>query len=179
MNSTLPTTSDQQQPLLSESELHEVQTNLQKLEIREWWLWSLAVVVMLLLTFAVFSLNFPQLAKQEPPLFQLGQGEAVRGLVALVILFNAYTVYQRILVKRLRKRFTEKFGEMMDLEVRAREFQKLSVVDPLTGLYNRRLAEDRIAAEISRSSRYKQPLTLLALDLDAFKEVNDTYGHAA
>lgn len=163
----------------AESRFADVHAELQKLEARDWWLWSLAVVVMLLLTFAVFSLNFPELAKQEPTFVQIGQSEAVRGLIALVVLFNAYTIYQRILVKRLRKRITEKFAEMVDLEARAKEFQKLSLVDPLTGLYNRRLAEDRIAAEISRSSRYKQPLTLLALDLDGFKQVNDTYGHAA
>jgi len=68
---------------------------------------------------------------------------------------------------------------MVDLEARAKEFQKLSLVDPLTGLYNRRLAEDRIAAEYIALLAIQAALTLLALDLDGFKQVNDTYGHAA
>jgi diguanylate cyclase (GGDEF)-like protein len=163
----------------TESQFIEIKTELQKLEAREWWLWSLAVVVMLLLTFAVFSLSFPQLAKDGPPLFQMGQNEAVRGLIALIFLFIAYTVYQRVLVKRLRRQFTEQFGEILNLQARAEEFQKLSMIDPLTGLYNRRLAEDRIAAEVSRASRYGQQLTLLALDLDNLKQINDAFGHAA
>ena len=51
------------------------------------------------------------------------------------------------------------------------------VTDPLTNLYNRRFFEKRAAEEITRSLRHQQPVTLLMLDVDHFKEVNDTYGH--
>ncbi len=179
MNPSLGDSSAPPQGGTTETRFVEIKTELQKLESREWWLWSLAVVVMLLLTFAVFSLSFPSLAKDGSPLFEMAQNDAVRGLIALIILFVAYTVYQRVLVKRLRGQFTEQFGEILSLQSRAAEFQKLCMVDPLTGLYNRRLAEDRIAAEVSRSSRNGQPLTLLAVDVDNLKKINDTYGHAA
>jgi len=53
------------------------------------------------------------------------------------------------------------------------------MVDPLTGLYNRRFAEQRLAAEVARSERKGHPLTVLTLDLNNFKEINDTYGHPA
>jgi two-component system cell cycle response regulator len=50
--------------------------------------------------------------------------------------------------------------------------------DPLTGLYNRRFAERRLAAEISRSERKGHPLTIVLIDLNDFKQINDSYGHA-
>jgi diguanylate cyclase (GGDEF)-like protein len=52
-------------------------------------------------------------------------------------------------------------------------------LDSLTGSFNRRYAEQRLASEISRSQRYDLPLTVICFDLDDFKQVNDKYGHAA
>jgi len=49
--------------------------------------------------------------------------------------------------------------------------------DPLTGLYNRRVFEDRISGMIESSRRYKRPLTLITMDLDRFKQINDNLGH--
>jgi diguanylate cyclase len=51
--------------------------------------------------------------------------------------------------------------------------------DPLTGLANRRLLDRRLAAEIARARREIKPLSAISLDLDHFKRVNDTFGHAA
>jgi diguanylate cyclase (GGDEF)-like protein len=50
-------------------------------------------------------------------------------------------------------------------------------VDSLTGLYNRRAFEKKIHEEFERSKRYHNPLSLLILDIDNFKTINDTYGH--
>ena len=139
----------------------------------------MAVVVMLLLTFAVFSMSFPGLIKVDDPFFQSSLSRAVRGLIGLVLIFNTYTIYQQVMVKKLRRQFSAKLGEMRILQVRAEEFEQMALVDPLTGLYNRRVAEERLAAEASRSHRYGYPLTVLSLDLDKFKQINDTYGHPA
>lgn len=54
-----------------------------------------------------------------------------------------------------------------------------SVVDALTGVYNRRHFEDRLVAEAAYSSRHNSALALLLLDVDHFKRVNDTHGHPA
>ncbi len=54
-----------------------------------------------------------------------------------------------------------------------------SLTDPLTGLYNRRYLEQRLAGEIARAQRHRQSLSFLFLDADHFKRVNDTYGHDA
>lgn len=52
-------------------------------------------------------------------------------------------------------------------------------IDFLTGIYNRRMFEGLMTAEMARSCRYETPLSLIMMDLDHFKQVNDTLGHAA
>lgn len=156
-----------------------LQAKLRKLERRDWWLWMMAVVVMLLLTLAILSMNFPDAFRNEDPFFRLNRDQAVRGLVGLILLFNTYTIYQQVIVKRLRKDFSAQLDAMRILQVRASEFQLQATQDPLTGLFNRRFAEERLAAEASRSERYGHALALIAIDLDDFKQVNDTYGHLA
>lgn len=55
---------------------------------------------------------------------------------------------------------------------------KLSAIDFLTGLFNHRYFQERLKAEFLRAQRHQLSLSLLLLDLDRFKEVNDLYGHA-
>jgi diguanylate cyclase (GGDEF)-like protein len=165
--------------LSDETKLAEIQDKLSTLERRDWWLWSTAVIVMLLLTFAVFSMSFPELVKVEDPFFQSSLNRAVRGLVGLVLIFNAYTIYQQVTVKRLRKQFSKQLAEMRILQIRSEEYQRQAQIDPLTGLCNRRVAEERLAVEASRSWRYGHSLTVISIDLDNFKHINDTYGHPA
>jgi diguanylate cyclase (GGDEF)-like protein len=60
---------------------------------------------------------------------------------------------------------------------RARRAEAEALVDPLTGLANRRAFDRRLAEEWKRSERYGRPLGLVMLDLDGFKQLNDTRGH--
>lgn len=64
------------------------------------------------------------------------------------------------------------------VNARTEELQRLTEIDPLTGLLNRRGMIDRFEKEISRYTRQAGSLGLLLLDLDHFKNVNDTHGHA-
>ena len=57
--------------------------------------------------------------------------------------------------------------------------EKLSITDSLTGLFNHRYFYERLSEEISRSSRFGNNLSLIMLDIDNFKNFNDTYGHQA
>ncbi len=59
------------------------------------------------------------------------------------------------------------------------EIRKLSITDPLTGIYNRVYLTDRLPQEIKRARRYGHPLSLIMCDIDHFKRINDSYGHHA
>ncbi len=58
-----------------------------------------------------------------------------------------------------------------------KELERMALMDPLTGLANRRKFMDRFKLETERQSRHGQPLSLLAIDVDHFKNVNDMFGH--
>ena len=60
-----------------------------------------------------------------------------------------------------------------------RILERQALVDGLTGLANRRAAEETLAAELARATRFGSPLALVMADLDGFKAVNDRYGHPA
>jgi len=88
----------------------------------------------------------------------------------LIILWNAsmrvalFVVFA-LLLASLRQRLVE-------VSIQAR-------TDLLTGLYNRRHLAERIGAELKRSRRHQRPFTLVSIDVDDFKAINDRYGHAA
>jgi two-component system, cell cycle response regulator len=66
-------------------------------------------------------------------------------------------------------------GERLTREKRQRERE--AAHDGLTGLYNRRMFEERLGDEFDRARRYRRPLSVLMIDIDDFKQVNDTHGH--
>jgi diguanylate cyclase (GGDEF)-like protein len=75
---------------------------------------------------------------------------------------------------------TKAFNTMaQELSREHQALQDLSVRDPLTGLYNHREFFRLLAEELERARRYRHSLSLLMLDLDFFKRINDTYGHQA
>ena len=59
------------------------------------------------------------------------------------------------------------------------ELKEQAIREALTGLYNRRFLEETFSREITRARRESEPLSLIFVDLDHFKAVNDSYGHAA
>lgn len=65
------------------------------------------------------------------------------------------------------------------LRARNTELERVSRTDLLTGLPNRRHAEATLAAQVAHAARHGLPLSVLMIDLDEFKKVNDTHGHGA
>jgi len=78
-----------------------------KLEGREWWLWGFAVAVTLMLTAGIVSLTLPQF-RPDSESYWLDLKEWVRALSCLVLLFDIYTMYQQLLLQRIRRKLAER-----------------------------------------------------------------------
>jgi diguanylate cyclase (GGDEF)-like protein len=167
-----------QEAVSAQIALQEIQRRLVRLERREWFTWWSVVVVMLLLVVAVITVSFPDIVREGRLVERFHTIQALRGLICLVLLFNVYTIWQQVHIRRLRRELSRKMEEISKLQLEADEFYKLAVMDHLTGLFNRRFADERLAAEVARARRHKHDLTLVCLDLDDFKTINDKHGHS-
>ena len=92
------------------------------------------------------------------------------GLIALVALYNAYMVEQRKKLQYARE-------EMVRQLLRAETTENLTLVDPLTEIYNRRYLDKILRREMSRADRSGKPLSVMMIDLDGFKSINTRFGH--
>ena len=166
-------------PEVTSARPEEIQSHLRHLDRRQWWLWSTTVAVILLLTLAVASFAFPAMLSKDQGSYSFYLNQSVRALVGMVLLFSVYVVYQQVLIYRMRSQLADQIQSLAKVESLASEVYKLAALDQLTGLYNRRSGEQRLAQEISRAQRHGRPLTVLLLDLNELKAVNDLHGHAA
>lgn len=66
---------------------------------------------------------------------------------------------------------------MEEMNRKNSELEKLAMRDELTGVFNRHSLDQTLVAEMERQDRYRQPLSMIMLDLDRFKRINDLYGH--
>jgi hypothetical protein len=66
-----------------------------------------------------------------------------------------------------------------ELAIKSRQLERLSITDRLTGLYNRHKLDEVLDHESDRASRSGAPLSVIMIDVDNFKTVNDSYGHRA
>src|SRR5260370_36181693 len=103
----------------------EITENLRRIEKRDWWVWANTIFVMLLLTGALISFALPSLLEGATTFLKIKVTEAIFGLVALVIVFNIYTIYQQVLIKRLRRQLVEKQNHSQLLRA-------LAMIDALT-----------------------------------------------
>ena len=159
----------------------KIQLTMRQMDRRQWWLWSYAIIVTLLLLVAVASFAFPALLSSAgaDTYYSFFLNQAVRGLVGMVLIFNVYVIYQQLQITRIRRQLTDQVFAVDKVEELAQEVYKMALLDPLTGLFNRRYIEQRLQDEIARSQRHGRPLSVILFDLDEFKQVNDTYGHGA
>lgn len=160
----------------------QIQSTMVGVARRQSWLWFSAIAVTLLLTLCIATFSFPGLLSEQGSTYTFNLDLAVRGLVGLVILFNVYTVYQQLQIRRIQSTLKNQIGALARLdriEGRTEEAYKLAAFDSLTGLYNRKSGELRLAEEILRAKRHAIPFTVLMLDLNGLKQTNDTFGHAA
>ncbi len=94
----------------------------------------------------------------------------------LVFIFektNALTTHQTELLKVLGNQASMSIANAKFYE----EIERLAVTDGLTGLYNHRHFQEKLSQEFNRVERFSDPLSVLIIDIDHFKKINDTYGH--
>ena len=106
----------------------------------------------------------------------LGSGDSVFGVVTVVSSRDKGFTGEDEHCVRVIARFT---GHQIVQAQRLATAERTSRLDPLTGLGNRRALNEALTRELARHIRYNRTLTMVIVDLDGFKAVNDTYGHAA
>jgi diguanylate cyclase (GGDEF)-like protein len=98
---------------------------------------------------------------------------------AFLLLISLSRGYDLIRCRHTRLILAKQLEIAAKQRVRADKLYGLSILDPLTGLHNRRFGEQRLTEEIARSENSPEPLAVVLFDLDYFKEINDNFGHAA
>jgi diguanylate cyclase (GGDEF)-like protein/PAS domain S-box-containing protein len=110
--------------------------------------------------------------------FYRKDGQIRNGLISVAVLPNTQKIVASFIDITERKiAESQKEAAIEALQNSEHRYLELSIIDDLTQLYNSRHFYAQLEKEIERSNRYEQPLTLLMLDLDKFKDFNDTYGH--
>jgi two-component system cell cycle response regulator len=87
---------------------------------------------------------------------------------------ESMTSFELALSRALERRYLVKENKRLFDEI-----QRLAVTDSLTGLFNRHKLQDNLDTEVERAKRYSRPLSIIMIDMDKLKDINDTYGHAA
>jgi diguanylate cyclase (GGDEF)-like protein len=118
------------------------------------------------------DLGFAGALPNEVAAFPLMYKEKVLG-VMLLGTFGRYQAEEQPLIDYL----ANQIAITLDNALTHEKVERLSIADGLTGLYNRRFLSDRLEEEYSKAVRYEMPLSLLVMDVDFFKRVNDTFGH--
>lgn len=74
--------------------------------------------------------------------------------------------------------YEELAARIYSLLTRSKTYEQMAFRDPLTGVYNRRYIDHQIQSELQRIQRYPSPISVAFIDIDYFKRINDTHGHA-
>lgn len=149
----------------------EIQRQIQDLSSRDMQMWTMASLIVLVLTCGFLAVIAPNLMLKER-LLRVEQAylpQLFVGLICLVLLVNIYLLSQRVTLNSTRKALISEL-------VLNERLESLSLVDPLTQLWNRRALNELITHQLARSNRTGEPLTFLVIDLNKFRELNAKLG---
>jgi diguanylate cyclase (GGDEF)-like protein len=153
-----------------------MQSDLQRVGRREWWLWLSALVVTTLSGIAFLLSSFPSLFLDSDHFFEIRSDQARWGILGLVLVFNTWLVYRQRMFRRLRRQLTELPGGLLST---SQDLSRPSGMDPVTGLYTRATVEQRLGKEVARARRHNTALSLIAFHLDDFAQLSDIHGNSA
>ena len=156
----------------NESVLARVGQQLSQLEKRDWELWLIVSLTGVLVATGLAAILFPAaFLKHDNMHFEVTVSRPLAtGLFTLLALLNTYLVTKRLEIRRLREK-------LLSSTIQQELIRQQSFTDPLTEIYNRRSLEEIAGRFISHAKRLKNPLSLLLIDVDRFKDVNTTFGH--
>ncbi len=151
-------------PELLEAELHA-------LEGRDLQLWCLGGIIALILATGFLALLVPRVLWNAGSAlrFQQNLPALFLGLLILLLLAAIYMVQQRLRLTRTRR----------DLVGRLLQAERVARVDDLTGLFNRRTLDEVLPREMARAQRAGSRLSVVMVDIDGFRALNDRLGHVA
>jgi diguanylate cyclase (GGDEF)-like protein len=137
----------------------------------------------------VFMTSQPMVVNniREDDLFIKSETSYVRSIACIpMVVYSDVIGVINVTNKKKGKEFTEEDVEMLKavadqaaVAVNKAQLWDMAVTDSLTGLYVRRYFMVKLQEEIHRAERYNKPLSIVMVDLDRFKKINDTYGHDA
>jgi diguanylate cyclase (GGDEF)-like protein len=145
---------------------------VRSIDHRDLQMWSIGLLVLLIVAAGFLALVLPNVMwgistvridrRFLPQLFF--------GFVALIILFNIYALEKKRNLQNARE-------ELMRQLVQSEAVETLSLLDPLTELFNRRYLDLMLPKEVSRANRFGRKLTILMIDIDDFQSANLRFGH--
>ena len=97
--------------------------------------------------------------------------------ISLAVMIFLFSVYMVLIAYRGNREYWNALENEYLLEIKSQEMERLSNTDVLTGLYNRRYFDEAFDREWKRSGRNNSMLSVILLDIDHFKRINDTFGH--
>lgn len=121
------------------------------------------------------TLSEDALLLNKPQPFYIVHAKAIL-LISNIVLAALFLIILSGLILLIKSYHKLKFTNV-ELATAREQAESLSLHDTLTGLYNRRAIEPMITYELNRKKRFGSSVSLLILDIDHFKKVNDTYGH--
>ena len=98
-------------------------------------------------------------------------------LYPLAIALAVFNLYLYVSILKAHREYHQQIDLEIELLTTQQDLHTMSMTDALTGVANRRLYTQFLRQSYNRSIRHKEPLSLIILDLDHFKKINDTYGH--
>jgi len=145
---------------------------IEALEGRDLQLWSIGILILVVVAAGFVALILPNIMWNLGELRLDGRyvPQLFFGFIALIVLFNVYLLKQRRVLRATR-------GELVSELVRREAAEELSLMDPLTDVFNRRYLERILAKETTRADRRGSSLALMMIDVDGLKAVNTRFGH--
>ena len=151
--------------------VRELESKLEALDGRDLYLWSIAVLVGVTISAGFLAMAMPQWWAGTLEISRRYLPGLLFGFIVLVILVNVYLLEQRLQLKRNRL-------ELIRQLVRTEAAELTAQIDPLTETFNRRCLEPLLNKEIAVAERRKTPLSVIMIDLDDFRGVNNQLGHS-